>query len=88
MFQTESICFLANNENLIGEDTTRPAYMDVPKYRKCTGKLQGDQTASHCKPLEQPADCPDDSWIQLYGENGVALNFTDCEGLSSNFTKR
>ena len=66
-------------EGLIGIGFFVPAYLDVPQYKKCTGELQSGLGTLLCKPYEQPVDCPNDSWNQLYGENGVAA-FTDCEG--------
>ena len=69
-----------NGDPQIGGNTTRPAYLDVPEYLKCVGELKSGPTTFHCKPLEQAADCPNDSWSQLYGENGVAVNFSDCKG--------
>ena len=53
--------------------------MNVPELEKCAGLLQRGLATVLCKPLEQPADCSNDSWKQLYGDNGVA-SFSDCEG--------
>ena len=35
-----------------------------------------------CKPQSQPSECPNDSWNQLFGENGVGNeDLENCEGL-------
>lgn len=61
-----------------------PPHLFVENWEKCAGiRTIGTEESApsfSCKPLIPPFDCPLDTWDQLYGSNGVADYFFDCQG--------
>ena len=62
-----------------GYEVPAPEYLSVPALMKCTGEKEMDGWLAFCKPTEKSADCPKDSWDQLYGECGVADFLPICD---------
>jgi len=61
----------------IGCSAEQP-YEQVPEYKKCATLVRSlGVFRVYCKPAEIPEACPVDSWLQLYGECGVA-DFEPC----------
>jgi len=63
-----------------GPGTLPPLYLSVPEWRSCTGSKDMGTWDAVCKPQSQPSECPNDSWNQLFGEDGVGYeDLENCE---------
>ena len=71
------------------QQVTGPPYTMVPNVEDCVQRREQGTMISFndyvtyedsCQPLRRPANCPIDSWNQLFGQNGVGLVLPPCFG--------
>ena len=62
-----------------------PPHLFVNNWEKCAGVRKigsGEHDPSFsCRPLVKPNGCSRYTWNQLFGSEGVASYFFDCQGL-------
>ena len=77
------------------QQVTGPAYFYVPQLDDCVERVEEginfvyDNVSIYedrCQPAVQPDSCPDDSWNQLFGENGVGIGLLLCPYQSTQVT--